>query len=227
MQQIDHAAIHTFGIPRLLLMDHAGLALARAVVSFRDEGGARGDAQQPILVCCGSGLNGGDGLSAARHLEGWGVATQVILIGRDEALREEPRFYATMLHRLGVPRLGVVPSERSESRDEKAWSQTRRWIAGCRLIIDALLGIGVRGAVRAPHDRLIEWMNRSGKPIVAADVPSGLDADTGLVQGVAVRATQTVTFGLPKRGCFLEQGPAHTGRLMVEPITLPRRLLAE
>jgi len=95
----------------------------------------------------------------------------------------------------------------------------------CRLLIDALVGIGARGTVREPLASLISWMNRSGKPIVAIDVPSGLDADTGLVQGVAVKATVTVTFGLPKRGCLLGQGPAHSGTVMVDSITIPHALL--
>jgi NAD(P)H-hydrate epimerase len=72
---------------------------------------------------------------------------------------------------------------------------------------------------------MIRGINASGRPVVAADVPSGLDADTGLVQGVAVRATVTVTFGLPKQGCFLHEGPAHTGALIVDSITIPPALL--
>ena len=68
-------------------------------------------------------------------------------------------------------------------------------------------------------------MNRSGKPIVSADLPSGLDGDTGAVQGIAVRAAATVAFGLAKRGCWLGEGPAHAGRLIVDPITIPATLL--
>jgi NAD(P)H-hydrate epimerase len=68
-------------------------------------------------------------------------------------------------------------------------------------------------------------MSGAGKPVVAVDIPSGLDGDSGRVQGAAVRAAVTVTFGLPKRGCLMAEGPAHTGELIVDPITIPRSLL--
>jgi NAD(P)H-hydrate epimerase len=100
-----------------------------------------------------------------------------------------------------------------------------RWIESSGLIVDALLGIGVRGTIREPIASMIHVLNRCGKPIVSADVPSGLDGDTGLPQGRAVKASVTVTFGLPKQGCFIGQGPWHTGTLITEPITIPPALL--
>ena len=212
MQQIDATVIETFGIPRVLLMDHAGLALARSVRALVTRAPKRS-----IVICCGTGFNGGDGLSAARHLHEWGYPLRVSVIGRLDQLRAEPATYATMLRRLGLP---IVEGERVD-----ALTQIEGWLAGCSLIVDALLGIGVRGAVREPFKQLIARMNRSGKPIVAADIPSGLDGDTGLPQGIAVKATRTVTFGAPKRGCLVGQGPAHTGELVVESITIPRRVL--
>lgn len=211
MQAIDETAIHTFGIPRLLLMEHAGLALARAVAArLRRAPGS-------VVVCCGSGYNGGDGLAAARHLHDWGVALRVILTGAADRLRAEPALYARILRRVGVTL--------QELDESAARAHIEGWLAHAALIVDALLGIGVTGAVRDPARGLIELMNRSGRPIVAADVPSGLNADTGAVQGVAVRATTTVTFGLPKQGCLRGEGPAHTGRLIVDPITIPRAVL--
>ena len=211
MQAIDEAAIHEFGIPRLLLMEQAGLAVARVAQQrlSRSDG--------TMVICCGTGLNGGDGLCAARHLSLQGDVPRIIVIGRLSRLREESALYATMLQRLGR-RLTEVTME----QQVKA---LKRWFARCDLIIDALLGIGGQGPVREPMASLIAHMNQSGKPIVAVDIPSGLDADTGVVQGVAVKATVTVTFGLPKRGCLIAEGPRHTGRLVIEPIAFPRRLL--
>jgi NAD(P)H-hydrate epimerase len=211
MQQIDAAAIETLGIPRLLLMEHAGLAVARAVQALSTP------SHQPVLVCCGTGFNGGDGFSAARHLHEWGYPLCILVAGRLERLREEPATYATILQRLRLPVMEYASAD--------ALDQVERWLAECGLVIDALLGIGTRGAVREPVASLIASMNRSGKPIVAVDVPSGLDADTGLVQGVAVKATVTVTFGLPKHGCFTHEGPTHVGAMTVDPITIPRALL--
>ena len=212
MQQIDAAAIETLGIPRLLLMEHAGLAVARAVRTIVHEPTAA------LVVCCGTGFNGGDGLAAARHLHEWGYALRILVAGRLDRLREEPAIYAAILSKLGL--------SLTECASADALSRVERWWAECSLIIDALLGIGARGPVREPTASLIVRMNRSGKPIVAADLPSGLDADTGLAQGIAVKATTTVAFGLPKQGCLLRDGPAHAGSLVVDPITIPRVLLA-
>jgi NAD(P)H-hydrate epimerase len=211
MQQIDAAAIDAYGIPRLLLMEHAGLAVAKAVSSLAQGSG------QALLVCCGTGYNGGDGLCAARHLHAVGYAPRVVLTGRLEQLRDEPLIYASIVQRLGIPLMELDGSE--------AVGGVEPWMASCALIVDALLGIGVRGTVREPIASLIDGMNRSGKPIVSADIPSGLDGDTGLPQGRAVRATVTVAFGLPKQGCVVGQGPAHVGTLVVDSLTIPQTLL--
>lgn len=217
MQAIDAEAITAFGIPRLLLMEHAGLAVANAAVSLvRDRLGSSARAAE-VLVCCGTGYNGGDGLCAARHLTRWGYAPRVVLTGRLEHLREEPLTYATIVQRLRIPLTELAGSADLELIE--------RWAASAVVIIDALLGIGVRGAVREPVASLIDCLNASGKPIVAADIPSGLDGDTGQPLGCAVKATVTVAFGLPKRGCFEAEGPAHVGTLIVDTITMPRTLL--
>ena len=168
-------------------------------------------------MCCGTGYNGGDGLCAARHLHNLGYALHVVLAGRIDQLRDEPMMYATMVQRLGIPL--------TELTGPTDLALVESWAASSALIIDALLGIGVRGAVREPIASIIDCLNASGKPIVAADIPSGLDGDTGLPQGRAVKATVTVTFGLPKRGCVEAQGPAHVGTLMVDSITIPQTLL--
>jgi len=224
MHAIDAAAIQQYGIPRLLLMEHAGLAVAQAASALHRFGPvatrSTGPRSNPaVIVCSGTGYNGGDGLCAARHLHEWGYPVHVILAGRLGQLREEPAQYAAMLQRLGV--------SCTEVTEARALEPLERWLASCALIIDALLGIGIRGPVREPVASLILRMNRSGKPIVSADVPSGLDADSGFPQGVAVKATVTVAFGLAKRGCVVGEGPMHTGELVVDPITIPRILLEE
>lgn len=213
MQEIDRAAIDVIGIPRLVLMEHAGLAIARQVQVLQPA------PPRPILACCGTGFNGGDGLSAARHLHAAGYSVRIIVTGRVDQLREEPATYARIAKRLEMPVAEL-------SRDT-AFEQVDRWIADCALLIDALLGIGMRGTIREPVRSLIERMNRSGKPIVAADIPSGLDGDTGCVQGVAVKAAVTVSFGRAKQGCLAAEGPAHTGSLIVDAITIPYHLLVE
>lgn len=170
-----------------------------------------------ILICCGAGFNGGDGLAAARHLLQWSSPLRIVLTAPMDRLREEPAVYARILRHLGTPLQSVTSPQQLP--------EIEPMIQSCDLIIDALLGIGALGAVREPTASLIDALNRSGKPILAVDVPSGLDADTGAVQGKAVKATQTVTFGRPKRGLLLNEGPAHAGALTVDSITIPEALL--
>jgi NAD(P)H-hydrate epimerase len=214
MYAIDRTAIETLKIPRLLLMEHAGFALARCVQALKSY-----PSKRRVLVCCGTGYNGGDGLCAARHLHNWGYHPHVVLAGEKTRLREEPAVYATIVERLGLP-LQSCPSK-------ETLRQIEPWVMGCDVVIDALLGIGAHGAMREPIASLIDLLNHSGKPIIAADIPSGLDADTGLAQGIAIYATATVAFGLPKQGCFLKDGPAHTGTLHIDPITLPPKLIGK
>jgi NAD(P)H-hydrate epimerase len=213
MQALDHAALVRYHIPRLLLMEQAGFALAQAARALQSHPAAR------VVVCCGLGFNGGDGLAAARHLAGEGVPVRVILTGARHQLREEPLIFARTLAPLGVEVLEVSQLPLP--------ALAAGWIDASDVLIDALLGLGGRAPVREPLASLIGLMNQSGKPIIAADVPSGLDADTGEVQGVAVRAQTTVTFGRAKQGCLQGEGPRHTGRLLIAPIGFPKQLLEE
>jgi NAD(P)H-hydrate epimerase len=170
-----------------------------------------------VLVCSGLGFNGGDGFAAARHLAAWSYPVQVIVAGRLNHLREEPAAFARIAQALGL--------EVRECASAADVSGCELWFGRAGAIVDALLGIGARGAVREPAASLITRINASGKPVIAADVPSGLDGDTGQAHGTAVRAAATVTFGLPKQGLLAGDGPAYTGSLIVDPITIPQRLL--
>ena len=213
MQRIDELAIHTVGIPRLLLMDHAGRAVANAVRSLIPE------PSHEVLVCCGTGHNGGDGFCAARYLLQWGYPLRVVLAGTTVPhLKEEPAVYATILSHLHVALLEVT--------DDAQLTQAAPVFAHPSVIVDALLGIGWQGPVRPLTARLIALINQANKPVVAADVPSGLDADTGRPHDVAVHATVTVTFGLPKQGLFLGEGPAHVGEVIVDDLGIPTTVLS-
>lgn len=212
MQAIDSAAIESIGIPRVVLMDHAGLAVARQAAQQAL------DKTQPVLICCGTGFNGGDGLSAARHLYNLGYSPQVLLAGRLERLRDEPKIFASIAQKLGIAITECEPM-RMEGLGV--------FFARCGLIVDALLGIGAQGPLREPHASLIRLMNGANKPIIAVDLPSGLDGNTGVVGEMTVRAHVTVTFGRIKQGCVIGEGPAHCGSIVVEPITFPRQLLGE
>ena len=153
-------------------------------------------------VVCGKGNNGGDGMAAARHLHRWGRLAGVACI--DAAPPSGPAAeQARALTALGVsigPELDF---------------------AGAQLVVDALLGTGIS---RAPDGRMAEWIeaiNASGRRVISVDVPSGLDADSGVAAGTCVRAAVTVTLGLPKPGLLVADGPAYAGEVWVADIGMP------
>ena len=158
-------------------------------------------------VLCGTGNNGGDGLAAARHLHRWGRLHSVACIDRGRLAGPAAR-EAEALDKLGVE-IATAPR-----------------LTGAQLVLDALLGTGLS---RAPEGRYAEWIelaNRSRTRILAADLPSGLQADSGRAYDPCIRAQVTVTLGLPKPGLLAEAGPAMCGELWVADIGIPNEALA-
>jgi hydroxyethylthiazole kinase-like uncharacterized protein yjeF len=192
-READRWAIEELGIPGLDLMERAGTALA-------DHAGVLAP-QGRIVVACGKGNNGGDGLVAARVLREIGRDVDVLLLSDD--LRGDAK---AMLDRLPGP--PPRPFEASA-------------LDGAALIIDALLGTGFAGEPREPVAGAIEAIEAAGVPVAACDIASGVDASTGAVEGAAVRAALTVTFDHPKVGHWIEPGKSHTGRLVVADIGIP------
>ncbi len=179
----DRWAIEEMGIPSLVLMENAG----RNCAAVLREQGIRG----PVVVCCGKGNNGGDGLVIARHLRNAGAAVSVLLFARPEELTADAAVHWRITQKL------ALPAQSMPSLDEpRLVSELSRadWV------VDALFGTGLTGPVRAPFDRIIACINASPARVLAVDIPSGLDADTGTPLGPTVRAQHTVTFVAPKRG---------------------------
>jgi ADP-dependent NAD(P)H-hydrate dehydratase / NAD(P)H-hydrate epimerase len=154
------------------------------------------------VVLCGRGNNGGDGLAAARHLHRWGRLAGVACTDAG-ALRGPAADEAAALRALGV----AIAAE-ADLRD-------------AQVVVDALLGTGLSRPAGGQIAEWIEVVNASGRRVVAVDVPSGLDADTGLAAGPCVRASLTVTLGLPKPGLTTADGPAYTGEVWVADIGVP------
>ncbi|MFH1826203.1 MAG: NAD(P)H-hydrate epimerase [bacterium] len=150
----------------------------------------------------GQGIMGGDGLVAARHLLGAGVEVEVLLIGDEAELKADPKTNYQILKKLQPE---IFTSDLSK-------------IAEADLIIDAIFGIGLQSLVCGPQSLIIKSLNKSGKPILAVDVPSGLNADTGEVMGVAIKAGTTVTFVAEKQGFCKAEGPNYCGRVIVRKI---------
>ncbi len=201
---MDRRALEVHGIPTLLLMENAGAGLARAVLR-------RPDAER-VLVVCGKGGNGGDGLVLARHLAVAG-REPVIALAADPAAFDRASDAGV---NLGIVERMKLPIE--VAPDGAALSALLARVKP-DLVADALLGTGLASPVREPHRGLIEAMNASGLPIVAVDLPSGLDTDTGEPLGVCVRATFTVTFAAMKKG--FANALEWTGPVEVVPIGCP------
>lgn len=166
-----------------------------------------------IVLLCGKGNNGGDGITAARHLKNWGAKPVVVLATED--LREIPKLQLEILEKMDVHALVFDRVERKEI--EKRFETTD-------FIIDALLGYDLHGAPREPIATIIKLANKSGKPILAVDIPSGLHGDTGKASDPTIQAFATLTLALPKVGLVSEKAKKYVGELFVSDLSVPRQV---
>ena len=196
-------------VPAEDLMERAGRAVARAARELA--GGAYG---RRAVVVCGKGNNGGDGLVAARTLARWGLRTTVVLLEAAGSLREPAATNAA--------RLSEVPGIRSRPFDDRG---LQRELARADVAIDAIFGTGFRGMPEDEWAAAIAAMNDADVPIVAVDIPSGVHGGTGAVEGEAIRADLTVTFGAAKLGAVLLPGAEHAGVVRVVDIGFPDDLI--
>ena len=209
VRSIDARAAEELGLPTLVLMENAGRGAADWLAS-RLGGGS-------VVVACGPGNNGGDGGVLARHLDARGVSVRVVWFARADRIAGDAAVQREVLARSGV--------------DQETWEgpvtagQLDTLFRGVDWVVDALLGTGLTRPVEGPLRDVIEAINRCGRPVLALDLPSGLDADAGTPQGVAVRATATATFVAPKLGFSRPGAAAHTGEVVVVAIGVPRVVL--
>jgi NAD(P)H-hydrate epimerase len=201
MSAVDRAMFDACGLDVLQVMEVAGRAVASWIRAELFQGRV-GDRR--IVFLCGSGGNGGDGLVAAKYLDGWGAQVSIV---------QSSIAPATSItgHQLEVMRrLGVEP--RSDDS-----------IPECDVIVDAMLGFGATGAPRGRTAELIAMTNRSGLPVVSVDLPSGLDATAGTIHDPCITAASTITLGLPKTGLLSAGARKKTGRVVVADIGIPMR----
>lgn len=201
MATVDRAMVEVLGLDIRQVMETAGRQVgifARRMRLGDDPTGRR------IVVLCGTGGNGGDGMVAARYLQGWGAEVRVVL-----SREPDPERHAVAAHQLRVLRAMGMPAGVSID------------IPACDLIIDALLGFSTRSAPAGPTADLICAANRAGTPILAIDLPSGLQASTGEVFDPTIRATTTLTLGLPKTGLLTESAKPAVGELWIADIGIP------
>ncbi len=212
MRLIDKEALEVYGLPELVLMENAGHRVAEAVAELL--GGAE---ERSVVVLAGCGNNGGDALAAARHLLNMGARVKVFLTGNADKLKPSAKTMYDILQNMEAEIHGL-----EGGRDWDRLHLALKFAAGA---VDGLLGTGFQGELRKDMLRVIEELNAAQLPVLAIDVPSGVEADTGTVSTVAVQARMTVALGLPKPGHFFSPGADCTGELLVDDIGLPKKLL--
>lgn len=210
MRELDRQSIEEYKIPSILLMENAGAGAAR-IIARREEKG-------PIAIFCGPGNNGGDGFVVARHLYNSGREVEVFFVGDMAKIppMSDPGIHLTILQKMHIPITQIL---REKDLANLVFQHPPQ------AIVDALLGTGLMGPVRSPIAEAIRKINAYGLPIVALDLPSGLDANSGEILGAAIQASYTITFALPKKGFLLKQGPSLIGEVFVVEISIPRNLL--
>lgn len=236
MRDVDQFTITKLGIPAMALMENAGRAIAEEVL--RLGGVDRSKLVQHWLVLVGKGNNGGDGLVCARHLADEGVLVTLLYAVPRDKLSGDALAQHRIVEALDLPLLEYVDDVNLEQSDvqrdavaaDKSGVVGREGLArlltggGYTGIVDALLGTGAKGAPRGVYADLIRAANRSGLPIVAADIPSGLDADTGAIHDPCIEARVTVSLAFMKAGLTQYPGAKAAGEVVVRYIGIPRAL---
>ena len=208
MREMDSYVIEDLGIPGKTLMSNAAVHIAVAAMEHISPGGC-------AAVICGTGNNGGDGIGAAAFLLEKGVPVRVFLVGSRDKLTYDSM---EMLRRLDSNR-GTLEAF-TESDD------IRTYLSGCDVIIDAIFGIGLSSDISGEALLAVEMINASGSFVVAADIPSGVHADSGAILGAAVSADITITFTMAKPGHFIEPGCTRCGDVRIRDIGIPPNLVS-
>lgn len=212
MRSLDAGASQEYGIPSLVLMENAG----RGVAEKTEEFFAGCVVNRRILVFAGKGNNGGDGFVAARHLANRGADVKVFLLYPREEITGDALVNLEILEKLGINISVLGPRDIQKVKVSLLYGD---------LVIDAIFGTGFRGKAQGNAAWLIEAINDSSRPVIAVDLPSGLEADTGKVNGPCIRASLTCTFGLPKLGFYLYPGVEFCGEIVLVDISLPVPLI--
>lgn len=235
MRDLDQYTIQKLGIPALSLMESAGKAIAEEIIGWHHSehaeqadvpfgkaltrvGQIRSDPQltahstkQHWLILVGKGNNGGDGLVVARYLQDAGMTVTTLYAEDPEGMTGDAAIQRDAAHHSGI----------ASAIWNNEWQSESQWQAYTG-IVDALLGTGSKGEPRAPYDEIITAANRSGKPIISADIPSGLNADTGEVADICIQASLTISLAFLKRGLVQYPGAAAAGDVVVRNIGIPQ-----
>jgi len=214
MQELDRKAIETYRIPGVVLMENAGRGAAELICNtFPDIDKKR------IAIVAGKGNNGGDGFVIARYLLNQGISVRVYLLTDPKGLRGDGVTNFNIFHRMKGEVISVPSS--------KDYQKIKRDLEKFDILVDGIFGTGLDAEVRGYYREVIDHLNMLQRPIVAIDIPSGLDANTGKPLGTAIRASLTITFGLPKIAHLISPGLDYVGKVEVIDIGIPKRLVEE
>lgn len=219
VRSLDARAADDLLLPTLLLMENAGQGAA----AFLAEQIGETSAPPRVLILCGPGNNGGDGGVVARHLDARGASVRLVWFARRDRLKGDAKTQWDILERSDISQTAWIDDHpgATDPGELDALLSDADWL------VDGLLGTGLDRPVSGLFREVIEAVNRSGKPVLALDIPSGLDADAGQPLGAAVRATATATFVAPKKGFDAPGAAAYTGRIAVVDIGLPAKILRD
>ena len=219
-RELDRIALIEYGIPGIVLMENAARAVA--VTALGLTGGQCGK----VLIACGPGNNGGDGFAAARHLHNAGARVAIACCAEPSRIRGDALTNLAIVERMALPMRTATGASMAAAFDECVRMCGAQ---GPDLILDALFGTGLARAIDDDFGTLVARiadLRARGAKVLAVDIPSGLDADTGQPLGPTVRADVTVTFGAWKTGFMARGAPAFTGRIEVGDLGVPRELTA-
>ncbi|MDZ7616543.1 MAG: NAD(P)H-hydrate epimerase [Patescibacteria group bacterium] len=208
VRRVDRLAIEEYGISGLVLMENAGRGVTDLLAQRSPEG--------PVVICCGTGNNAGDGFVIARHLEIRGIPCRVLLWAHPSQLRGDAAVNFRILQWTDVP-VDIFEGHDAARLDSR--------LDGAAWIVDALLGTGAKGHPRPPLDGVIHQLNAAGLPILAVDLPSGLDCDTGAPGLPTICATETCTFVAMKTGFTSPEAKPYLGAVHVHDIGAPPKIV--
>ncbi|OCL27770.1 bifunctional ADP-dependent (S)-NAD(P)H-hydrate dehydratase/NAD(P)H-hydrate epimerase [Orenia metallireducens] len=212
MKEVDRYSIEEIGISGLVLMENAGKEVAQAIIEFL------GDLKdKQVIILAGKGNNGGDGFVISRLLIEHGIGVKTILLGKKEDTSEDAKVNLEILDKLGIEVQEIISKEETLA--------LKGTLDKADLIVDALLGTGIKGELRGLYPKLITLVNNSPTSVIAVDIPSGVEADTGRVADIAIEAQETITFALPKIGTILYPGADFVGDLKVVDIGIPQMVI--
>ena len=212
VRALDRCAIQTVGVPGVVLMENAGRNTADAIEGLLGRAAGRS-----VAVVAGAGNNGGDGFVIARHLALRGARVVTFLVSPPEKIAGDAAINLDIIRKLG----GDIREVRTEGLSKLAEA-----LSEFDLVVDAVGGTGIRGALRGDAATAVEQINAAGRTVVAVDIPTGLDCDTGPTDGPVVRAKLTVTFLARKKGFDAPGAAAFTGEVRVADIGIPPDVVA-